>query len=332
MPNMPELTVFSIECSHGDGAEVRLEYCLKRISVSVFPSAHSSRCAHSCHKSLAEDRVIDLLSRGATTPDDDEHEEILGDVVGIILNAGKAIFDDIRSDLARNPGTGLLYLRLLTLSGELSVVPIEPEDAYADSDLDAYRGFKAEDDIYGDFPRYSPVRSFTEQPLLAGEGKPWCVLSDDETVFVKDCPSGVYHDELLDQEFKRMREIRNAGFYDHTRQPQAYVEREPSIYPVGFLPQWTSGDIEDMDSPSPTVGKGYEWASDSHELDERFYDPGIAWEEAKNGSILEDSDGDAWVICSGRGWEEDSVDEEIAIPMAADELGPDRIVELSDDE
>lgn len=106
------------------------DYNGKRVSVSVFPS-----CGSQGGQGAIEDRLIDLLGHAVSVDDDDEYEEVVDEALSIVLDAGKADFDEL---VGSSPTThaaqtlhSLLYPQTLTfclktVSGKASVVPISP--------------------------------------------------------------------------------------------------------------------------------------------------------------------------------------------------------------
>lgn len=159
---------------------LRFDYRYTRISISVFPSAQPPGRAHFRRKTPAEDSLIDLLTRASTTLDNDVYDEIVEDVLRFVFDVGKVIFDGIRSCRPRTPEPDLrsppsLYFRLLTLSGELSLVPIEPENAYTCVYTEPDNG--SEDDVDTNEDLFS-----TEEFPLAGGDTVYRAVADEEPI------------------------------------------------------------------------------------------------------------------------------------------------------
>lgn len=255
---MADITVFSVK-SDSDGAELLFNYHKKHISVSIFPSTPPFDDHSSLYQHPDEDRFIDLLGRAVSTRDDDKHEEIIDDVLTAILDAGKYLFDEIRLSCGGSPATRDMHsvlcperrwFRLLTLSGELSLLPIEREDAYTSLDPDLDSDSETDASVDDDLPRYPPKEILVEEFFGGGEGAVCRALADDEEMVCNASPRDV-HREDLQREHSCLRKLRAGDLHPRAPQLRGYVAHPSKGHPLGLLRDWITGSpLSDMDIPS----------------------------------------------------------------------------------
>lgn len=333
---MAGITVFGIETGDGDGAELLFDYHKKRISVSIFPStdAHSS-----LHVSAEEDRFIDLLSRAVSTRDDDEHEEMIDDVLAAILEAGRVLFDEIRLSCRSSPAARDLHsvlfpeqrwFRLLTLSGELSLVPIEPEEAYTCSDSGSESDSETDFSIDDDLPRYPPREILVEEHFRRGEDTVCRVHAGDDELLCKASPGGLRRADLK-RELDCLRKVRAADLHPRVPRLHGYIVHPSRNRPLGFLRDWVRGcSLSDMDFPSIPESRRQRWGSQICETVDQLHEIGVAWGDSTGGDVIIDTEDDAWLIDLGGDRRDGWVDEELTDSVAGDEQGVRRMMEFLD--
>ncbi|KAK7427575.1 hypothetical protein QQZ08_005850 [Neonectria magnoliae] len=116
MDEMPadEISIHQIHAGDGDGADIIFDSNGQLIAVSIFPS---SSIRGEKHRSV-NDHLIGLLGRAVSADmDDDDYDEVVDEVLGVILDAGR----DLQSFLSP---ARLTFQLLETARGTATVVPI----------------------------------------------------------------------------------------------------------------------------------------------------------------------------------------------------------------
>ncbi|KAI0112269.1 hypothetical protein GGR51DRAFT_508704 [Nemania sp. FL0031] len=142
MDMQDDIVVFKLNAVDGDGADVIFDINGQRLAVSIFLSylpKHSSRFLEK--QQLLRDNIINLTSRAVSTADDGEFERIMDDVLGIILDARKAVFSKValpKRPLSRPSHQDLhsflypqtLSFRLEATSHRATIILIDPKDSF----------------------------------------------------------------------------------------------------------------------------------------------------------------------------------------------------------
>ena len=111
----------------------------------------------------------------------DEYDELEDEVLGVILDAGKVLFNQAKNSTEKGPIGAhpslhdllfppVRYFRLEASAGHISIVPIPPDEAYTclamDPDID--RSVGEEFDIDESLPQYAPDQIAVPEILLQG--------------------------------------------------------------------------------------------------------------------------------------------------------------------
>jgi hypothetical protein len=93
MSKMDDIAVHQIHAGNIDGADIIFVFNGQRIAVSILPTSPAPYNVHLDRKHLCcEDRLIEMLNNAVSAEvddDNDEQEEIIDEVVGVILGRGK---------------------------------------------------------------------------------------------------------------------------------------------------------------------------------------------------------------------------------------------------
>ncbi|KAI0131834.1 hypothetical protein BJ170DRAFT_611500 [Xylariales sp. AK1849] len=136
---MDDIAVYQINAGDGDGADVTFYFNGQRTAVSSFPRFPTPHNLHSDRKQpCSEDRLIGMLGHAVSAEaDNDEHEEMINEILGVILDAGNTIFTEVAPlnkvvlQLPSQDLHTLLYhrtltFRLKTAGGRAAIIPIDP--------------------------------------------------------------------------------------------------------------------------------------------------------------------------------------------------------------
>ena len=322
---MNEIALLSIDAGDGDGAGLVFDYNDKRISISVFPSTFQplSDGQSDKHGCLAGNCLVDLLGRAVSTENDEEYEEVTDEALDIILDAGKILFAETRFRPSATQPTKelhsllypeLLFFRLLTSSGKVSLTPIDPKEAYACRGLVPNADPTSNVTIKDGLPRYSTKEIIIEEIFLRGEEGIACrVLVDSEVMFCKAWSAGLSNLQL-ERELAKLQKIRDADLHKRLpiRVPRllGYVTHPEAGCVLGLLREWLPGRrLEAIDISAIPEQRRRKWASQTRETVEQLRKIGVTWGEGRVRSIIVDTDDDAWLIgLAGRQAE----DEELA--------------------
>ena len=139
--NCQALAPFSTSTTTIDGADIVFECNGKHIAVSIFPSHSSQDCHKSQHEHSIEDHLIDLL--GQAVDDNNNHDDIVEDISDAIFDTGRPLFAQVVQEPPRSPSNQVLHsllypqtfhFRLQTIDSKPAIVPIDPNEAYTNSD------------------------------------------------------------------------------------------------------------------------------------------------------------------------------------------------------
>lgn len=343
---MDDIAICQINAGDGDGADVIFDYNDKRISVSIFPSLlppYDDRPDK--HRYFAEDHLIDLLDRAVSVEiDDDEYEEIADKALSIILDAGKILFAELKShrlvaqstqDLHSILYPELLFFRLLTTSGKVSLIPIDSKEAYTcpGAILDSNSG--SDLNTNDGLPQYSSKDILVEEVFVQGGAHAVCrVLVDSKVMLCKAWKTGLSNLNL-ERELAKLQKVREADL--HMRLPArvprllGYVTHPAADCVLGLLREWVPGRcLRNIAIPSTLEGRRRKWASQICETVNQLHKIGVLWGDGKASNIIIDTEDDAWLIDFGGGWTEGWIDEELADTVEGDEQAVKRIMQFMD--
>lgn len=334
---MPDVAVFQINTGDGDGAEIIFDHTGNRISVSIFPSSASQD-----GQEALEDRLIDLLGRAGFDDDDDDYEEIVDEILSVILDAGKAEFNEMAQSKPTTHATQTLHsvlypqtftFCLKTVSGKASTVPINPADAYTSVEEGPDDGADGHFDINSSLPVYSSEDIFISESFVWGGASTVSrVLVEGNEMLCKAQGRGLL-DPRLENELSALQKIRDAYADNHTliRVPPllGYIRHSEKGGIIGLLREWIPGGLlRHMDITTVPVGTSQKWASQIYDTVKQLHEIGVVWGDGKASNIIIDEEENAWLIDFGGGWTEGWVDEKLADTIEGDNQAVARIAQF----
>ncbi|KAI1769726.1 hypothetical protein F4818DRAFT_435424 [Hypoxylon cercidicola] len=343
---MDDISVHQINAGDGDGADIIFGFNDQRISVSIFPSSPAQHNLHPDRKQpFLEDRLIDMLGQAVSADVNiDEHEEIVDDALGLILDAGKAIFTEakllnkaIPQPFSQDLHT-LLYPRILTFrfqttDGKAVIIPIDPDEAYTcleanfDSNIESYF------DIDDSLPQYSSKQISILETFVQGAGHVVSrVLVNNKQMLCKARGKGLL-DSDLEQELASLQKIRGAFLHNHTsiRVPHilGYVKHPEAECTIGFLREWVPGTcLRNIDIPMTPERRRHKWASQINETVNLLHETEVIWGDGKASNVIIDEEDNAWLIDFGGGFTDGWVDKELADTAEGDEQAVKKIMDF----
>ncbi|TWU70482.1 glyceraldehyde-3-phosphate dehydrogenase 1 [Metarhizium rileyi] len=285
-------------------------------------------------------RLIDLLSH-CTSPeiDNDNHEEIVDEVLGIILDAGRAVFKKVAAPpkpfsayAGRNSQSLLSPARLTfqfheTATGDATVVPIDPGEAYTNPSYDARcdSSDDGESDIDSILPCQNAMKIIVAETFVASAGHvAGRVEVDGEEMFCKAHGDGrSLTSSSVGRELASLHRIRNDSRLKNdtsTRIPHllGYVHNDTGRI-IGFLRQWVPGRrLKDVDIPATSAERRRKWAAQIRDTVHYLHGIELIWGDSKADNIIIDERDNAWLIDFGGGFTEGWVDEELADTLEGD--------------
>lgn len=334
--NMPDIAVHQVNAGDGDGADMVFDYNGRKISVSVFPSSLREEGQED-----VQGRLIDLLGRAVTSDTDDEYEKLVDEALSIIIDAGKAAFDHVAQTdaplgTAQNlhsvlyPPTSTFCLQ--AVSGEATVVPIQPHDAFTvQESLDD--SIHSDLDLDDNLPRYaSDDIVISELFVCGGSAIVARVLVEGKEMLCKASGRGL-RDTRLKNELTALQTIR-AARVNHSgsvRVPHmlGYVRHAESGAIVGLLREWISGEVlRGIDVATVPRVTRQKWMSQIHQTIYHLHEMDLVWGDGKAANIIIDKEENAWLIDFGGGWTDGWVDEELADSVQGDDQAVMRISEF----
>ena len=336
---MDDIAVHQISAGDGDGADISFDFNGKRIAVSIFPTSPDRR------QPFLEDHLVKLLSHAVfADADDDEYEEIVDEVLGVILDAGRNILAEVapRKNSIPQPTSPDLHLLLYptmhtfqfkATGGKAVIIPIDPKEAY--TCLEANLDYNTESDFDVDhvLPWYSPKEISILETFVQGAGYIVSrVMVNDKEMLCKARGKGLL-DSNLEKELASLEKIGNFCLHHHTsiRVPQilGYIKHPEARCIIGFLREWVPGNpLRKIDIPMTLETKRKKWASQIHEMVNQLHDIGVIWGDGKASSVIIDEKDDAWLIDFGGGFTEGWVEEQLMDTVEGDKQALKKIMEF----
>ncbi|KAI1453896.1 hypothetical protein F4805DRAFT_352899 [Annulohypoxylon moriforme] len=334
---MDDIFVHQINTGDGDGADIIFSFNDQRIAVSIFPSSAAQHNLHSDRKQrFLEDRLIYMLGQTVSADvSSDEREEIVDEVLGLILDAGKAIFTEV--DLLNKPIPQsfsqdlhtLLYPKILTfclktISDKATIIPIKSDETYTYLEVNFDSNIESYFDIDDSLPQYSSKQISILETLVEGAGHVVSrVLVNNKEMLCKAWGKGLL-DSDLEQELASLQKMRRAFLHTHTsiRVPQilGYVKHPEAECTIGFLREWVPGDsLRNIDIPTTLERRRRKWASQICETVNQLHEVGVIWGDGKASNVIIDEEDSAWLIDFGGGFTEGWVSKELADTAEGDE-------------
>lgn len=351
--NMDDIAVNQLHAGDGDGADIVFSFNGNPISVSIFPTNGLST-KDSRHLDLEDrplqDRLIDIISRATMCEGDDNYDELEDKVLGVILDAGKSHFtqttaaEETRQVSSYPSLHGFLfpairYYRLEAATGDVSIVPISPSEAYTCLAIDPVLDgcVKEELGINESLPRYVPEQIAITKIFLQGVNSVTAsVQVDGQDMFCKSHGgvNGLFGTSE-GRELECLDKIRRASAQQgKIRAPQilGYIHHKETKRILGFLREWLPGRLlSDIYVSTTAVETRQKWISQIRETVQRLHKEGLVWGDGKTSNIIIDERENAWLIDFGGGFTDGWVDEELAETIEGDEQAVGKIVEFLSD-
>jgi hypothetical protein len=348
MGELDSVDVLQIHGGDGDGADLVFDFNSQRIAVSIFPSSS----IHDQNQGSIQDRLINLLDRTASGDvDDNEHEELVDEILGVILDAGREIFKaqatphmgahmgpNIPRDLHSVIYPPILHFQLLDTCGKAAIIPITPSEAYTVSAGEAGYHSAEEDELGIDttLPCYSTKAILAVEMFVEGSGHVASrVLVDGTEMFCKALGSaGGLIGTSVGRELECLQEARRLPPPERDttiRIPQllGYVRHADTDRVVGFLRQWVPGRrLRDIDVLATPAQHRQKWIRQIREAVHVLHTRGTIWGDGKAGNVVIDEQDDAWLIDFGGGWTNGWVNEVLADTVEGDEQAISKIGEF----
>lgn len=212
-----------------------------------------------------------------------------------------------------------LYFRLEAAAGHISILPVDPSEAYTALTIDpVFDGaFEEELDIDEFLPRYIPEEIVVTELFSSGASSVAAAVQvDGRDMFCKSCgrPGGLFgtsEGRELECLGKILREPLQKG---SMRVPQllGYVHHKETKQVLGLLRQWVPGRrLSEMNIATTTAETKQKWISQIRQSVQRLHDQGLVWRDGKPSNIVIDERDDAWLIDFGGGYTDGWVDEEL---------------------
>ena len=341
---MHDIAVTQIYASESDGAEIVFECNGKRIAVSLFASHSSQDCHKGQHQHPIEDHLIDLLGQAVTDDFGGEHDDIVDEVLDVIFDAGKPLFAQGPPLPAPGPSHQLLHsllypetlnFRLETIDSKPRIIPINPDEAYADFEPQSDWDIDSEFHIDGDLPQYSS-REIRVLETFVGTGAVSRVLVNSQEMLCKARRTGLL-DPSLERELASLQKVEKAcsSASRSIRVPRllGYVKHAEDEHIIGLLREWIpfgvlGGRLRDIRVSTVPRERREKWAAQVRETVDQLHEIGVVWGDGKTSNVIIDKDDDVWLIDFGGGWTEGWVDEELADTVEGDEQAVRNIVKF----
>lgn len=341
------VSVVQIYGGDSEGAEIVFELNGKLIAVSIFAKDSTENDYNGQYQSLGEDNLIDLLGRAATDSfgdDDDEYDDVLDRVLGVILRAGRPVFTEVAPSPARSLSTQTLHFllcpemfnfRFKTERGKQLMIPIDTSEAYANSELQPNPNIDADFGINSELPTFSSreidvLESFVERGAVSR------VLVNGQEMLCKAHPTGLFDLTLARELTTLLKMEKSLSTTSRTIQvPRlyGYVKDTERGCIVGLLRQWIppgvfGGRLGKINISMMSKERREKWATQIRETVDYLHEIGVIWGDGKASNIIIDDQDNAWLIDFGGGWTDGWVDEGLADTFEGDEQAVNNIMNL----
>ncbi|KAF4990706.1 hypothetical protein FDECE_14269 [Fusarium decemcellulare] len=338
-----DISITQIDTGDGDGAGIVLDYNGLQVSVSIFsPPSTQQNKQPEISTDILESRIIRLLEQANSAEEiDDDYENILDEVLGVILTAWKHGSNTPTPLPTDTAGSADLSLHSLlfppTLSLQLSQDPggaavlttIEPHKAYSPLAADEQGSGPAIDDIetVDSLPRYTPKAVSIQETFVQGGSHivSRVQIDNHEEWLCKACAGAhKFLDSNFERELEMSHDIRKACLSSQdalARVPQlrGYIEGPNTGFVIGFLRQWIPGKrLSDVDVLGTGLDKRKKWMRQIRETLARLHEIDVIWGDGKASNIIIDDNDDAWLIDFGGGFTDGWVSQELAGTIEGD--------------
>ncbi|KAK2593534.1 hypothetical protein QQS21_008757 [Conoideocrella luteorostrata] len=282
---MDDISTYKINA--GD-ADIVFDFNAQLIAVSIFPS---SSTLYQKQQSI-NNRLIDLLSH-CTSPeiDDDNYKEVVDEVLGIILDARRAVFEKLQRLLSPflHIPDGIYNLSFHQQGSLFSFMRLLPETRPWYLSIPV----KRESDIDDSIPPYqNAMEIIVAETFVASAGHlAGQVEVNGEEMFCKAHGDGRgLTGSRVGRELASLHRIRN-DFHlkidTSTRIPQllGYVHKDTGCI-IGFLRQLVPGRrLKHIDNPATSAERRRKWAAQIRDTVHYLQDIEIIWGDGKAGNL-----------------------------------------------
>lgn len=336
-----------------EGAQVTFltEKSNERIAISLFKSnTTETQMSIGPENAHTIDRTVELLARSMDAEDEDEADALQDEALDVIYAVAGSLDQDsgASEESSQLPKEVVLhnllfpktsFYRLEEVAGELTIVPISPDEAYGptyneDQDQNIPK-FDNEISTDSSLPSYLPEQVKVVQQLVFGGGTVCLAQVDGYQVLCK-----AQHDGLKNYNLKReidcLQKISQACL-GRVSVPKllGYVKHPRSGAILGFLLEWvpSKDNLKDLkeagfpDFPKETRQKIGRQIKETVEI---LHGIKVIWGDAKPSNVVIDLSNDAWLIDFGGGWSEGWVDENLQNSVEGDQQAVTRILEFLD--
>jgi len=341
------VSVVQINAGDDDGADITLDFNGKRIAVSLFANSIPQDDSRTQHHAPAEDRLIQLLAQAVTAPDD-EYDELVDEVLDVILEVGKASFDQVapslqtpspsHKDLHSHLYPETLDFRLQTIDGIPTVFPIRPDEANSLPEIGPEAGFDSEFQINDRLPQYSSKEIVVLQSFVSGNSIVSRVQVDGQEMLCKAYKEGLLNTSLH-QELSSLQEVWktyfNTGVFIRVPKLLGYARHADSGGVIGLLREWIPAGgrgrtLRHIDVSAVPKEMRQRWEAQIRETAYQLHASGLVWGDGKASNVIVDQTDNAWLIDFGGGWTEGWVDESLAGTVEGDDQAVRHIVKFLD--
>ncbi|KAH8781265.1 hypothetical protein F5883DRAFT_709702 [Diaporthe sp. PMI_573] len=332
-----------------EGAQVTFltEKSNERIAISLFKSNTTAQMNISPENARTIDRTIELLARSMDAEDEDKADALQDEALDVIYAVASSLDqDDGASEESSQPQNlhNLLFpktsfYRLEEVAGELTVVPISPDEAYGPTYNEDQEQSIPEfgDEIYIDssLPSYLPEQVKVVEQLVCGGGTVCLAQVNGYQMLCKARHNGL-KDYNIKREIDCLQKISKA-FLGRVSVPKllGYVKHPRSSAILGFLREWVPSkdnlkDLKEAGFPDFPKEIRQKVGCQIKEAVKVLHEIGVIWGDAKPSNVVIDLNNDAWLIDFGGGWSEGWVDENLQNTVKGDQQAVTRILEFLD--
>lgn len=314
------------EGQEGAQATFLTEKSNERIAISLFRSSTTeTRMDIGPENANTIDRTVELLAQSMDAEDEDEADALQDEALDVIYAVAGSLDQDsgASEESSQLPPKEVVlhnllfpktsFYRLGEVAGELTVVPISPDEAYGptyNEDQDQNMP-ESGDEVHIDslLPSYLPEQVQVVEQLLHGEGTVCLAQVDGHQMLCKARHDGV-RDYNLKREIDCLQKISQA-FPGRVPIPKllGYVRHPRSSAILGFLREWVPSkdnlkDLKEAGFPDFPKEIRQKVGRQIKETVELLHGIEVIWGDAKPSNVVIDLSNDAWLIDFGGGWSE----------------------------
>lgn len=336
-----------------DGAQVTFltEKSNERIAISLFKSnttEHQMNGGPDNPHTI--DHTVELLARSMDAEDEDEADALQDEALEVIYTVASSLDQDSGESEESNqlpkevvlhnllfPKTS--FYRLEEVAGELTMVPISPDEAYGPTYSEDQDQNMTElgDEVHIDtsLPSYLPEQVKVIEQLVCGGGVVCLAQVDGYQMLCKARHDGL-RDDNLKREIDCLQKI-SEEFLGRVPIPRllGYIKHPRSGAILGLLREWVPSkdnlkDLKEAGFPDFPKEIRQKVGRQIKETVEILHGIEVIWGDAKPSNVVIDLNNDAWLIDFGGGWSEGWVDENLQNTVEGDQQAVIRILRFLD--